>query len=310
MNHIRLLDHSIEFAPFVHEQIIPFPLEDRVQLEFLWFQLSGAPASREGMPRGIFPNSVRAYIEGVEVTQSVVTELRKKIAAKPAATVQAQYRAGMEGWLRLARAFGAAYPGDIAADEARAAELGANADPASLLVSLGDNHIGSGGCLHIFNYLYQYIDIEPVSMWDLLTTHNASGAAPIDVKAAPAPKLVVSSGPCRLFDAAFDPAAFKGQGAVKLRLILSYHDPLEDLVKELERKLDRLQKQILARLDVIADACRDGGPFQLAIASLKGAVAALQQDVSAMRGDVASNAAQAAALQVQAKALQDAVNQL
>lgn len=310
MNHIRLIERAVAFAPFAHEQTVVFPLNDRVHLEFLWFQLHGSPASREGMPRGIFPHSARAYIDGIEVTRSIVIELKKKLSAKPVAQIQAQYRAGMDAWLRLARAYGAGYPGNAANDEARAAVLATDPDPASLLTMLGDNQVGSGGCLHIFNYLYHCIDIDPVSMWDLVNTHNSSGATPIDVKASVSPKLTLSSGPCRLFDAGFDPVQYKGQGALMLRLVLSYHDPLEDQLAELKRQLDRLQRQILARLDTISDACRDGGPFQLAIANLKGAVAGLQQDVSSMRADVASNTAQAAALQAQAKALQDAVNQL
>ena len=60
------------------------------------------------------------------------------------------------------------------------------------------------------------------------------------------------------------------------------------MVKELERKLDRLQKKILARLDTIAAACEGGGPFQLSIAALRGLSLRLRQDVSTMKADVAS----------------------
>lgn len=310
MNHVRHIERQICFAPFVHEQTIAFPLDDRIHLEFVFFQLYGLPADRDGMPRGLFPNHIHAYIDGVDVTSSVIVELKKKIAERKPSDVLAQYKIGLDAWLLLARSYGAAYPGDIARDAALATQLVTNPIPESLLDSLGNAQIGSGGCLHIFNFLYQSIDINPVSMWDVLSTHNGSGLPKVDVKGSASPKLVLSSGPCRYFDAAFDPKKFLGQGAVNLRLSLSYHDPLEDKIKEMERKLDRLQKQILARLDTIADACRDGGPFQLAIATLKGSVASLQQDVSSMRADISSNTAQATALQAQAKSLQDAVNQL
>jgi len=311
VNHIRLIERTISFAPFVHDDIIPFPLDDRIQLEHLWVQIHGAPAHRETAANGLFPTDVRAYIDGIEVTKAIVTELKKAIAAADAKKVRTQYKAGLDAWIKMGNAFGAdLYPGNLVTDTALAGQLAATADPATLLTALGDNFSGSDGCLHIFNYLYNWIDLRSISLWDVVETHNASGATPLDVKKAKAPKLYLSNGPCRIFDNTFHPFSPKGQGAVKLRLTLSYHDPQEDKVKELEGKLERLQKQVLDRLDVISDACRDGGPFQLAIATLKGSVAALQQDISVMRGDIASNAAQAAALQAQAKSLQDAVAQL
>jgi hypothetical protein len=311
VNHVRYLEHHLNFAPLNHEGVIAFPLEDRTNLEFVWCQLNGsANPPGAGLARGVFPNDIRVYIDNIEITPSVIVELQKKIASRNVADVQTQYKAALDARLRLETAFGAAYPGDTARDTALAAQLSANPTPSSLLNRLGDEQVGSGGSLHIFNFLYEQIIIDPISMWDVVATHNASGGTPIDVKKLDAPRLTLSSGPCRLFDPGFDPFKFVGQGSVRLRLMLSYHDPLEDRVKDLEQKLDRLQRQILTRLDVIANACQDGGTFQLAIASLKGAVAGLHQDVGKMKADIASATAQISALQVQAKALQDAVDQL
>jgi hypothetical protein len=311
VNHVRYVDQSLDFGSLCHEHIIAFPLEDRTNLEFVWCQINGSARSPGlAVARAVFPNDIRVFIDEVEITPSVIIELQKKIRARDVADVQREYKRGLDAWIRLATAYGNIYPGDAAKDAAQAAELSKTPDPSSLLNRLGDVQVGSGGSLHIFNFLYEHINIDPVSMWDVVATHNATAATPIDVKQSKNPKLTLSSGPCRLFGGDFDPVKFGAQGNVRLRMILSYHDPLDDRVTELERKLDRLQKQILARLDVIANACQDGGTFQLAIASIKGTVAVLQQDVATMKADIASNTAQAGALQAQAKALQDAVKQL
>ena len=196
---MRYLERLLEFVPLRYEHLIPFPLEDRINLEFLWCQVNGAANPPDaGHLIGVFPHDARAYIDGVEVTPSVIVELQKKISARKVADVQAESKSGLDAWFRLGDAIGAAYPGDLAKDKALAATLIANHNPATLLDRLGDGRIGAGGALHIFNYLYEHIHIDPISMWDVVKTHDDFGGKQIDVKKSPTPRLVLSMGPCRL----------------------------------------------------------------------------------------------------------------
>lgn len=120
------------------------------------------------------------------------------------------------------------------------------------LKSLGDPQAGWHGNLHVLNYLYSHIKLEPLSLNEIWQLHAGS---PDGWKLLPEPYLTFSVDPGQM-----DPTG-EGQdriypdavpeGKISCRLVARYRDPLDDRVTALEKDLAEFKVFVKNKFDQV-----------------------------------------------------------
>ena len=304
MSEVRLMQRSLRFEMLVYEHQVALPQSDRRYLEEVDLALSGSP-SVEGPNKRTPPDDVRLYLDGIEVTPFYIAELKRVLGMQDQPRLRAQYRTALDRWIELARALGAAYGSDPDNDARRAVELLAVDPFADLVDQLGNHTAGFAGYLHVFNFLHTSIDVPSVSLLRVIARARDAGAA---LDAATVKRLTVANGPCRLFATGWTPP--QRVGIVNLTAELRYHDPLEDVVKDLSSRVDQLEQDLNQDLAEILLRVSSGGPIARALAAAAASTAATTTAVGGLRAELGSQSAQLTTLEGTARDLKNAVDHL
>jgi hypothetical protein len=311
MNHVRPLGDILSFAPSNYEHILFLPAADRDQLVDVKLSLHGHPTllSHGGL-LGTGCEDVHVYLNDVDFTELIVDDLRRKLDAWDQEALARAYERGLNAWLKLEAALGAAYgTQDLAAERAAAAALLAVRPLSKNLDHLGYHTAGWSGNLHIFNFLYNLIPLSPISLNELIERHNAqAGAAQID--RGQIDFATFSCGPCRFYAANWSPSNPVPRGSLSVLIESHHHDPLEDRVVELERKVAALQQLVQDEFDWLRDVLGTNGDIQRRLSQLKKLTDDVSREVRDARSELGSQAQQVGVLQASVRELKDLVDNL
>lgn len=251
MDIIRIISERITFVPYNYEYVLPVPQTDRVLVQDVLISIHGSVGTHHpGSSFGVSCNDIRLYANGVDLTAAYIESLKRLLSAKDQAVLKAEYAGALNNWLELEEKLGAAYgTPDLAREKEIARQFIETTPLSNNLNKLGDVKGGGwGGNLHMFNFLYRDITLPPVSLIDVVNRHNATPQTRVEPKEIQ--KLCFSSGPCRLFDASWDPANVPA-GTLNCLLEIRLHNLLEDRVEKLEKDFQTMQEEITTAIQAI-----------------------------------------------------------
>lgn len=258
---------SIFFAPFVYEHTVPVSAQgwDNIQDVVLYLTASPSPFSASSV------SDIHVYVNGNDLTQSVVREIKKRIGQADQGQVQAQYHAALSNWLEMERKLDGAYPADYAQEREVAHRL-SQMNPSEWVMKLGDHSTGWGGCFHIINFLYKEVSIPPMSLTSILADHSLTEGVQLDLNSIAPISITFSSGPCRLFmpHAAnnWHPIDSRASGTLKYQIEMSYYTPIQD------------------QLNVVAESVSSTGTLSESIANIKKTLQSLYDRVDRCESNI------------------------
>jgi hypothetical protein len=207
---------------------------------------------------GASVNDLRIRWDSEDVTTAYKENLRQRLASASPSVLEAQYHAGIYDWWKRNQPTGE-YNNDASTSAVAQALKATAADIIARFTTLGDTRDACRGNLHPLNYLYHYIDVEPISIVASLSTSHVT----------PTSRLRISSGP--FID---DPAWVAGpvSGAIHVSLLLS-------LPSESAAITDALD-EISAAVSTLYGLLVINGPHYAKLVAINTAVTALQQQLN------------------------------
>ncbi|MCA8953905.1 MAG: hypothetical protein KDE27_30625 [Planctomycetes bacterium] len=313
MNHVRYLTNTMMFAPLNYEHTLWLPQAHREQLVDVAVSLRGhASQTDHGGLVGFGVHDVRVYLDGVELTTFVIQELRRLMDAMDQQLLRSSLSAALQDWLHLVRELGRAYGASVEEEQREVDRMLATEPLSANLNQLGDYRVGWTGNLHPFNFLYTHIPLPSVSFFQVIREYNRNQrdeSLRLDLKTIRA--MTLSHGPCRLFDrASWSPTDPAPRGSVTCIVETHYHNTLEDRLKELEERLERLQETILGELKKMSRALSPAGPIRKQLAELERATDAVKLQMDASLQELASHVRQIQSLQANTDQLRRAIEHL
>jgi hypothetical protein len=211
----------------------------------------------------------------VDITTDLLKGLRRSLELSDQRLSRESYKAAMNSWMTYAETRLAAIytPVQIAADRQLATELSQRTPLSSLLNQLGDRSVGTGGSLHIFNYLYGYVPLAPVSLKSLAGSHN------VDLTSATF-LVIEMEQPIR-----GGQGAIEVSGAVDYTLSQIVHNPLREQLADLENA-------ILPSIQDIEERLSAGGSIMQSIGNAQNQMVDLKKSIESFEGKFASSLAE------------------
>ncbi|WP_315805453.1 hypothetical protein [Bradyrhizobium sp. SZCCHNS3002] len=285
MDHVRLGIEEVGFGPKRLEFHFSLPDDRKQYLKDIVLSIVTKPGPNFN---GAGADNVRFYIDGHDLTDAIIAEIKDLIDSWDQTVARQSYRAAMSRWLKFADALGAGeYGTALQPEHDRANVLGQVTPLSSLVTRIGDDRHGWSGHLHILNFVDQFGLPADISLGSVLRRYNSSSGQP-PLTAVTVKQLTISSGPSPSFDPAFSAHPAAPRGAVLMRFEMIYHDPLEDEIKALREQFEQLRDRIDQQLALIAQAVSSGGPIQRRLNSVEQQVTAARQLVEKAGRDVIS----------------------
>ncbi len=253
---------------------------------------------------------LHVYLNEHDLTGAVISCLGADLdEADRMGTVRGEYEAAMAEWLHLARSLIFTHRGSLhnyysggettIEKEEEVMERLLAADVLSQnLNSLGHSSTGWNGNLHIFNFVYGYLSLPPLSLnriWQHYrqNTPDLPPNTPETWQATGSARLMFAIGERRLGNDFWeppglykplsdeeDPSYSPVEGTLSYRIELHYHNPLDDAVAELQRIVQELREDLDSLAQTVADLAED-------VQGLQGLVTQLRQDLEALAKKVA-----------------------
>jgi hypothetical protein len=311
MNHVRPLGDILSFAPLNYEHMLFLPAADRETIVDVKLSLHGHPTllSHGGL-LGTGCEQVHVYLNEIDFTDLIIEDLRRKLDAYDQDLLLRLYQRALDSWLRLEEALGAAYgQPDIESERRAAASLLAVRPISANLDHLGYHTAGWSGNLHIFNFLYNLIPLPSISLNELIALHNSQPGA-VQIERGTVNSATFSCGPCRLFSNAWRPDSPLPRGSLSVLIESHHHDPLEDRVTELERKVVLLQKLVQDEFEWLRDVLGTAGDIQKRLSQIKKLTDDVSREARDCKMELGSHSQQVATLQASVRELKDLVDNL
>jgi hypothetical protein len=236
----KQLQGEINFNPLLHERRFIVSPVDQSDIFDIIFMLYGGPA-RDPLFDSATLSSIeglRLYINNTNYTAELISELKYLLGKLSIAEIRAQYKKGVDKWLELYTPFSAGRA-DPAQERIKFQAIQAK-QISDWLVKLGDRSVGYLGSLHILNYLYCYIDLEPVSLNNLIKRKYPSADAEIQsVKDLVPITITLSHGPAPSLEPFKEDPKPRGQLTYLIDLI--YDNPLYELMKLISTQTQNIQ---------------------------------------------------------------------
>ena len=235
------------FTPTEFEHVIEIPSVQQGVLEDVLLAFHGGISRTTMQGAAVAPSDVRLYFNEHEITAVALQALRDTVAAADQNSLRTQYREALTDYLTLnEKKAGDFHDGLPLAQLKTLAQALWSANPlAGLLDAFGSRAaaVGSVGHLHLFNFLYERIDLPPLSLAEILQKAGLLDPAK-DLSAFATHRLVFSLGPCRFDNSAWPVPPSPVGGSVSYRLACLYHDLVADRVKKLEDDVVEIKKDI------------------------------------------------------------------
>ncbi|MBP9792884.1 MAG: hypothetical protein KBC56_02680 [Flavobacterium sp.] len=237
----NIINRTFDFSPLYREATILIPLKGLTsfkEVEFTFYTrpsylLSGSVQNFGGA------EDLNFYINGFNLTAGLkkilITRLKKLSVEK----LSEQYLFGAKTYCDYINSFD--FLDEQYKNEYQVAKSYiSNIDISSAFEKIGNRKIGIGGNLHLVNFLFRYIDIEPISFSEIIAE---SGINSKEVYKNNNIIIQISQGISPTLNA-FDPTKFIPTGSIELNLFVKTENPLEKPIKDIFSRLTLLQKQL------------------------------------------------------------------
>jgi len=308
MDHIRQFSKNLAFGPFVYEHHLLLDNSQRELLENITVRFTGFSTQAQSANSYTAPHDLRFYIDGKEITKALIQELKFILDNyDDQSLLMKQYQTGMNSWIDLAKTMGLAYGRDVKVDEQFRDQILQKDTLSETFTKLGNIKSGNYGYLHPINFLWNTIDLPPLSLLNIINRHNKiRSTKKIDMFSAE--KLTISNGPCRLYSSAWKiPKIF---GSVQIGVQLFYHNELLDRVVDLEGHLEELEQFISEDLARILDAVDRDGPLSKILRASQATTHQLKTELTIVKNEVSSHQNQVNGLVSTARDLKTSVDGL
>jgi hypothetical protein len=285
---ISVLEGELRFGALCYEHIIGVPEYRREHIHDIRIAIHGNPTQKRCV------QDVHFYLNEYDLTEALKTCFRKEIdMANKTGDLSKGYAERLEDWIELEKKLVQETPPEqfdfysgcqttISKEEDKRDEF-LKLDPLSAnLDTLGDTSAGWNGNLHIFNYIYKYLPLNPVSLNDVWGTYleieqNFPEQTPKHWSQIRSVSFVVSAGARMAGNAFWEPPGLyiplsgnvpwqpynePPTGDVNYHFEMLYHDPLVDEVNQLRTDLEDLAKLVKDRLETILDEVGPEGRIQ------------------------------------------------
>jgi hypothetical protein len=286
IDQVRTINKTLAFDQ-THDRFRVFvPNVDSGELKDLALSLNGGLNPYFTLSGGLFlwPDSVQLSIVGQlgstaysqDITSPLLKEMRRLIDLQDRHAVMEAYAAGMADWLRHVETyFTNGTMGYTRAvldrDRALAKSLVEVNAASELLDQMGNRSCGFGGSLHIFNYLYTYVPLSPVSIGKFLDDKtNLSQFSAIGIGCK---QTVGETGISHL------------SGAVSVGIEATIHNPLRE-------QLADLQTTISSRLVEIDKKLQGNGLIMQSLADAHDQLTVLKDTIGTFETHLTSSLAE------------------
>jgi hypothetical protein len=232
---------SINFNILQPKKAIGFSQIDIQDLNDISLQLNIQPSSDPLLADHVLMSAedIHIYLNGIDFTPEYRAALVTALSKRDRATVKSQYRKGIENWLTVFSKFN--FNGIDIAQQRTVGDTLIAKTYAELLTKLGSRDQGYSGSLHIFNFLYSYIDLDPISFNTLIEKKYPGDATKKTVNDFIPIKLEISHGKLGPDGMSTSPNI---RGQLNYLIDLIYENPLYDLMVTISDQIKEIKKNM------------------------------------------------------------------
>lgn len=269
----------IAFSPIEPERVIPLPRLDNESLVDVRLTLRATP--RIAVP-GTPPASVhdlRIYWSSYDITRHLLGQIRREIEEVGEARFRQLYERAMQRQIARLRVIHPILP-DGAVERAEAQIPALRAAPLdALLAQYGDRTTGYNGDLHVVNFLFSEIPIDPLSLHTAVQEYAAATPGNRSPWSDDGAAVTISSGPSPSHAGGPLPSDFDSRGVVHYALIGIVEDPHVEAVRT-------LQVHVTEQLGELIEVLSAAGPVQAPLAVIRDDVHVIATRVSQANADI------------------------
>ncbi len=337
------LGGELRFEPLRYEHIIPLPTHRWTDIRDILMTIHGNPTKALHFQS---VENVHIHLNEHNITPAVLECLKTKIDTGDQDVLKLQYQNALDKWMELVKKLIKERPANevynfysgyttIDREEKKKDEFVKKVPLSENLDQLGSFPKNPGkkegnwsGNLHIFNYLYTYIDIPPLSLneiWEkyLQITPKLPSGTPAHWFKLSEIKFVVSAGPTRLGKEHWDPPGLDVHqpddpqneyptGSVSFLFEMLYHDPLVDEVDRLRDDLKKLRADVEAlavlvvnQLNAILTEVGPQGTIQNRIGQIDGEVSKIITELTKAGTNITNLGTKVTEIEIKVKQLHD-----
>lgn len=266
--------------------------------------VAGHPFSAAHEVRVQLRRDLKGTSQTTDLTPDFLSALQAELDRLPADQLASAYQAGIADWFGVVeRHLSQNYSSEvISRDKARASQLVQVRPCSKWLSTLGHQSEGSQGSLHVFNYLFEWLPLRPISLAGVLERHSKRvGGQAISLDSSTLPRLVFASGLAPL-PAGSTQAAPIG-GAVEGVLECAFGN---ELAKEFSDMRDKVRRDLVD----IRSRLRNTGPLMQTVMTLGDRVARILEELSEAEASLADQKLQLSAIRQDVAAARGKVDQL
>lgn len=279
---LKYVHGVVDFTPANREHKILLDEESLRGVRDIRLQIYASPSADPLTPAALHTgiDDVRLYVGGRDLTDGLKRVLKASLTNVDRKRIRDGYVAGASAYTRMLDAM-KLHTVERAGDAAFVQQQIAAPNWTVALDRLGDRRgAGWSGNLHVFNFLYRFIPLQPVSLVEILKQASSLPDFASWLASVPHENLDItfSSGPAPSYDL-IDPA-FWPSGRLHYSMVISTANPLEPKLREILAKL-----QIVVTL---AEALRLQylDPLKLEVEALKGRVEGNQDATAAALDEI------------------------
>jgi hypothetical protein len=238
----NLISKQFDFSPLAREFKIIIPTTELRKITDLKFAIFSRPSLllSSSVQEIACVEDLHLYVNGTDVTENLRKQLIKKINQLPKEEYKKGYLEGSNQFLDYINSYDT-YNTEFKDDYEKAVSISSNGNLNDIFKKIGDRTFGRGGNLHPLNFIYKNIDIETLSLREIMSDSDIDFDKIIN--SSKNLSLYFSQGKSPTFNE-FDPKAFFPSGTLEINLYIQSVNPLEKPLKDIFKRLTRLHKQI------------------------------------------------------------------
>ncbi len=251
---------SIIFSSFRKDCTVCVDISDEIEISDLLLQFIGRYDDR-----GRSVEDIQIHINELDITQDIKGILTKELNGVNSARFEEEYRIGLEKHY-------VNYPTINETPESmreKGNELLSQPLGNQFLVKIGDSSNGWEGNLDIVNFIYQHINIPPLSLKNVLDMFNHRNTTNHTLLSLKPIKIVFSSSILGNINS-------RARGILEFSVQVQGKNPLEDRVIKLENRVEILEQKVLKIENDIVDIKTSISKIEDKIIKIKERISALE----------------------------------
>lgn len=237
----KISNELIDFNSLLREHNIMLPSLDRENLKDIYIKFFGAPSLQPLVTSQALQGvrDLRFYINNVDYSKHLINEIISLLEREDLTVVKDQYLSGGSKWINYLKIFSSSFQINVLNEEKLLKNFVDNLNFKEQFQTIGNFKHGFGGNLNIVNFLYKDINLEPISLLNVINRKRLEeGLVKLEDLKSYGLSIYITQGPT-LNLGEHAPETFQPRGRLHLTLESVYFNPIEPLIVEV---LDRLKE--------------------------------------------------------------------